>query len=429
MEKQIDSELESNSDDNSENKLKTFTLIGLIVANMIGAGVYTTSGFSLASLGSPNLVMLAWLIGGIIAFCGALSYGALARYISESGGEYIFLSRLLHPVAGTIAGWISLLAGFTGAIAFAALAFESYTKPLLGFQMPSGILAILLVILGGLFHGIRLNVGVKVQNFVVSLKLLLLLIFIGIAAVSAKSFNFVTDTPPPPDFSIFTFAVSLVWISLSYSGFNAAVYVAGEVYQKQKTVFQATWIGTLAVTFIYLLLNGVFMYLVPYHLTVGKEDVAAVAATYVGGEALGILIRLIISISLFTSVLAMIMIGPRVYARMAEDKIFPQIFRFQGEIPQAAIAFQAGASILLISFSTLKDLLSYLGFTLSLSAALTVSCLFLIKNEPHNKSLKIPGYPIIPGFFVVATVILAILSIWHDLTRFFGTLFISFSIY
>lgn len=400
-----------NSSNKSAKTLGLLTLVGLIVANMIGAGVFTTSGFALSDLGSPNRVMLAWLVGGIIALFGALSYGALVRHMSESGGEYLFLSRVIHPMAGFIAGWVSLLAGFTGAIAFAALAFESYIQPVLPFHLPTSALAVSLVILAAILHGVKLNIGVGIQNFVVALKFILLLLFIGIAAVSAKSFNAGEISQPIPDFSLFTFAGSLVWISLSYSGYNAAVYVAGEANQKETTVPKAMWMGTLAVIIVYLALNGVFMYFAPTEMTAGKEDVAAVAATYIGGDALALLVRFIISLSLLTSVFAMVMIGPRVYARMAEDKLFPSFFRFQGEVPRAAILLQSIAAILLITITSLKDLLSYLGFTLSLCAAMTVFCLFLIKRKDTNNSIKIPGYPFVPAIFVGVTILLAILAV------------------
>ena len=391
-------------------KLNLLTLVGLTSANMIGAGVFTTSGFALADLGSPNRVILAWLIGGIIAFCGALSYGALVKQIAESGGEYLFLSRFIHPIAGFIAGWVSLLAGFTGAIAFAALTFESYLKPMLPFSLPENTLAVSLVILAAVLHGFRLNLGVGIQNAVVILKFVLLLTFVGIAAVSAKYYGFSAAKQPLSEFSLLSFAGSLVWISLSYSGYNAAVYVAGEANRKQKNVPRAMWLGTLTVTLIYLALNGVFLYFAPTTLTSGKEDIAAVAAAYIGGDALAGLVRLIISLSLLTSVFSMIMIGPRVYARMADDKLFPSFFSFQGETPKGAILLQAATAILLITFTSLKDLLSYLGFTLSLSAAFTVFCLFIVKRKVENKSLVIPGYPVVPALFISATIFLAILT-------------------
>jgi APA family basic amino acid/polyamine antiporter len=400
--------------------LRSPTLVGLIVANMIGAGVFTTSGFALADLGSANRVMLAWVLGGIIALCGALSYGGLARRFTESGGEYLFLSRALHPLAGFIAGWVSLLAGFTGAIAFAALAFETYISPLLDFTLPPKSLAIALIVTAALLHGARVGAGVGVQNVVVFLKFALIIIFIAAAIYAAKIIGADSVVPPAPEFSLTAFAGSLVWISLSYSGFNAAVYVAGETRDAQTVVPRAMWIGTLIVTILYLVLNSIFVYLAPYEAIVGREDVAASAAQSIGGQSLALLVRAIIALSLLTSVFAMIMVGPRVYAKMAEDKVFPNVFRFQGDVPRAAIALQAVAGILVVAFSTLKNLLSYLGFTLSLSAALTVFCLFLIPKA-DSQSVKIPGYPFAPVLFVGATVFLATLAVWRNLAELIAT--------
>lgn len=179
------------------------------------------------------------------------------------------------------------------------------------------------------------------------------------------------------------------------------------------------WVGTLIVAAIYLALNAVFLYLAPVSLTAGREDIAAVAAFSIGGESLALLVRLIIAISLLTSVFAMIMAGPRVYARMAEDKLFPKFFRFQGEVPRAAIALQAACAMIVIAFASLKDLCSYLGFTLSLSAALTVFCLFLLRRK---EPIKIPGYPFVPAFFVGSTVLLAILAVYRNPAELIATL-------
>jgi APA family basic amino acid/polyamine antiporter len=247
---------------------------------------------------------------------------------------------------------------------------------------------------------------------VVFLKFALILIFIAVAVFAAKTLA-VDATPPAPAFSLTAFAGSLVWISLSYSGFNAAVYVAGEARQAGTIVPRAMWIGTLIVTILYLALNSIFVYLAPYELVAGREDVAAVAAQSIGGQSLALLVRAIIALSLLTSVFAMIMIGPRVYAKMAEDKVFPALFRFRGEVPRAAIAFQAVAAILVVAFSSLKNLLSYLGFTLSLSAALTVFCLFLIPKG-SGESDRITGYPFVPALFIAATVLLAGLAVWRN---------------
>lgn len=384
------------------------SLTCVVVASMIGAGAFTTSGFSLDSLGSPDRVMLAWVIGGAVAILGALSYGTLSQHFDESGGEYLYLSRIMHPLAGFIAGFVSLVAGFTGALAFAALAFEAYAGPLLPFTLPTGTIAVAVVLLGVLFHGIKVEVGAYAQNLAVFCKLALLAIFIIIAFTSkGASESAVTTTE---EFSIFELAGALVWISLSYSGYNAAVYIAGEAGNRS-IVGRAMWIGTIVVTTIYVLVNAVFVYMAPTALVAGKEDVAAVAAQYIGGEPFAILVRVIISLALLTSVSAMIMLGPRVYARMAEDKLFPAAFRFRGKVPTFGVVIQAGAALLLIMISSLKDLLGYLGFTLSLCVALTVSCLFILWRRGQAQTGGLLRYVVVPGLFVLATAILSSLAV------------------
>ena len=153
----------------------------LVVANMIGAGVFTTSGFALQDLGSRGQVMAAWVLGGLIALCGALSYGALVRRMAESGGEYLFLSRFVHPLVGFLAGWVSLLAGFTGAIAFAASAFETYALPpaVRPDWLPEGMVGAGVILACGLLHARTVHHGLRTQNLVVILKLTLLVGFLG----------------------------------------------------------------------------------------------------------------------------------------------------------------------------------------------------------------------------------------------------------
>ncbi len=212
-----------------------WTLTFLVIANMIGAGVFTTSGFSLQDLGSPWLVILAWAMGGLIALAGAVSYAMLINAMPESGGEYLFLSRSAHPLLGFIAGWVSLIAGFSGAIAFAATAFESYVLPadVQPDWFPTGTLAVLSIVVAGGFHAFKPRAGALVQNVVVILKLGLLasILLFAVSNWGANRWQAVTgDTVSFSGWPLAgALAASLVWISLSYSGFNAAVYVAGEV--------------------------------------------------------------------------------------------------------------------------------------------------------------------------------------------------------
>src|SRR5688572_3788673 len=375
---------------------------------MIGAGIFTTSGFALGDLGSANRVMAAWVVGGVIALCGAVSYGGLVRRMTESGGEYLFLSRVIHPVAGFIAGWVSLLAGFTGAIAFAALAFETYAFPTRPAWMPPGAAAVGMVALAAILHGVRVRTGAMFQNSVVVLKVVMIGGFLLFAAYVALTAGTAPAPPAAMPFSLAAFAGSLVWISLSYSGFNAAVYVAGEAKDAQRNAPRALWVGTAVVTVLYIALNAAFVYLPPFEAVVGKEDVAAAAAQAIGGEPAALFIRVITVIALVTSVFSLVMAGPRVYARMAEDGVFPRFFRFGGGgAPTAAIMGQAALAIALILISDLRGLLGYLGFTLSISAALSVTSLFVIARREGRRAVAVWGYPFTPLFYVLVTLILA----------------------
>lgn len=398
-----------------------FSAINVVIASMIGAGVYTTSGFALADLGSPLLVLAAWLVGGFLALCGAISYGALAARFVESGGEYLFLSRALHPAAGSVAGFVSLLAGFTGAMALAALTFEQYL-PAVQISDPTAAwprngIATALVVAAALLHGLRRRAGAGIQDLMVVIKLAVIVTFLGVAVYSLETAQpgwqgVSTAAAEPWPIPVVTFAVSLMWISLSYSGFNAAIYITAEVHEGGVTVRRSLLIGTLLVTLIYLLLNGVFVLAPPSEQVLGNPDVATQAARYIGGQWLESLFRMTILLSLATSVSSLMMTGPRVYAQMAADGVLPRLFRPAGDLPRAAIAAQVVLAIIVIHVASLRQLLSYLGLTLSLSAALTVATLFVLRAR--GEKLNVPFYPWPPLIFVAGTLLVAAIAGWRN---------------
>jgi amino acid transporter len=393
-----------------------WTLTFLVVANMLGAGVFTTSGFALASLRSPLLVLLAWLVGGAIALCGAFSYGLLVRRHPVSGGEYVFLSRAIHPSVGFMAGWVSLLAGFSGAIAFAALAMETY---IFRGLLPPRMLAILVVLIGALAHGINRGLGAKFQNGAVMLKLLFLAGFLAIGVWSAASGSWQGAALPEAGGRgpiVLVLAQALVWISLSYSGFNAGVYVAGEA-ETPAVVSWTLLTGTGIVTALYLLLNAIFVLAPPPAVIVGQADVAARAAEWIGGNGFGAFVRVIIALALFTSVLSMMMAGPRVYGRMAEDGLLPGIFTVHPERTWPAVLLQTGLAMLLILMGSVKDLLAYLGLTLSLCAAASVAGLFF--GTPEHRVKGWTALP--PALFILATLVTGSLLAIHDPWQAAGT--------
>lgn len=373
----------------------------LVVANMVGAGVFTTSGFALLDM-ERRWILFAWFAGGLLAVCGALSYGALARRFPESGGEYLFLSRMVHPMAGFVAGWISLLAGFTAPIAAAALALQAYAWPsdVTGLRPEwLGTVAILLAV--GM-HGVRLESGLRAQNVIVALKILSIgvLIVFGLLRISSL------ETPPPAasvPFDLGAFAVSLVWISFAYSGWNAAVYLAGEVRDPERNLHRSLLVSTLIVTLAYVGLNAVFLFSAPSSELAGQAEIGALAAEALGGSSLRLAVSLLISVALFTSISSMVMAGPRVYARMAEDGLFPALFTMRGQVPTAAVALQGMLAIAVLWFSGLAELFGYIGFTLGLSAAATVAGLIALRLREGAERVPVPGFPWVPLAFVATT--------------------------
>jgi basic amino acid/polyamine antiporter, APA family len=366
----------------------------MVIASMIGTGVFTTSGFLLADLQSPWLVLLAWFIGGLLAMFGALSYGALARHIPESGGEYIFLSRTVHPSAGYIAGWISLLVGFSAPMAAAAYGFGEYTKSWFPGMAPKAT-GSWLILLFCFLHAANVPSGARIQNATVILKVALILLFLAFAFPRLNHF-------PVETFSgagLPAFGVSLVWISFCYSGWNAAVYIGSEMKEPEKTLPLSLVLGTGVVIALYLALNAAFLFSTPAENLAGKLEIGRIAASALGGPLWAESLTLLIALALATSVSSMMMAGPRVYARMAGDGYLPSWMAPSAGPPRAAIFFQCLVALLMLWTATFQSLLTYIGFTLGLSTAATVVGLMRLKAQQQDK-LPVAGWPIVPILFL-----------------------------
>jgi APA family basic amino acid/polyamine antiporter len=372
---------------------------------MIGTGVFTTSGFLLADLRSRWVVLAAWVVGGFIAMLGAICYGALARRLPESGGEYLFLSRTLHPAAGYLAGWISLLVGFSAPLAAAALAFGEYARPWLP-AWPVRVSGTALLIAFSVLHGAHVRRGAWVQNVAVALKVVLILLFAGVAFARLSP----DDDVRTDSFSLPAFGVSLVWISFSYSGWNAAVYIGGEVRDAERNLPRAMWMGTLIVTLLYFALNAVFVFAAPVDTLAGKLDIGRVAAEHLGGAAFAHAISALVAVTLVSSISSMVMAGPRVYERMAADGFLPRWLRVESGPPRAAIYFQGAMAIALLWTGTFESLLTYIGFTLGLSTAATVVGLVKLRLR-EGAAVRVPGWPWVPGLFLLAVTCMTAFSI------------------
>lgn len=387
--------------------------VALVVASMIGAVVFTSSGFALGDLGSPRLVILVWVIGGIVALAGAISYGALAQSIEESGGEYTYLARRVHPLAGFLAGWVSLLAGFTASMAFAAGALESYLAPLVGLEgvMPPGTLAVVSILLAAAVHSWHFARGASLQNVVVLLKVagLVAMVVIGCVLLGQRP-PLEQPAAPAPFPGWLAIANQLTWVALGYAGFNAAIYVAEEVRDARRNVPRAMLIGTLLVMFLYVALNAVFVHSGPVGQLANSPDIAAVAARLLGGAWAEVAVRVLICAALLTSVSALSMAGPRVYAKMAQDGLFPLPVSSVDGTVRGAIWLQAALAIAVVLSTPLRTQLDYLGFTLSLSAAATVASLLLPRGGPPLGIVR----GCAAALFVVATLTFALLAAARD---------------
>ncbi|MDX1930889.1 MAG: amino acid permease [Pirellulaceae bacterium] len=381
---------------NRSPQIGIWTLASMVIANMIGVGVFTSSGFSLGDLGNPARVMLAWWLCGVWAICGAIAYGALVSRLPMSGGEYLFLSRFCHPSIGFLAGWISLIAGFTAPIAAAAKGAALYGA---GKQDPltDQLIAAGVIIAATLAYLMGVNIGARIQNAIVALKLVLLAAIIVFAFSVVSSTGWQGEALPgrdaswwPESFSAWTVLLgSMSWVALSYTGFNAAVYVAGQAQDAAINVPRAMLRATIVVTIIYLLLNAVFVYAPAPGLIAGQEEVAAIVGRAIGGAWFESLIRFTITLAMLTSVFAMLLAGPRVYQKMAEDGVMPKLFNSDGPAARLATVFQAALSVIAVFAADLLQLMKYLGLTLSACGALAVMSLWWMRKRlPDAKPLQ-----------------------------------------
>lgn len=414
----------NNSSDHLERRLGLFPVTNIVVANIIGAGIFTTTGYLMEFLGSPVLMLALWLVGGIIALCGALAFGELGAAFPEAGGEYTFISKLFHPMLGFLSGWLSLIVGFSAPIAASAIGFSKYFiwafpgvqswfffDRIMSPDLFSRLLAILVIVTFSLLHARGVVLGARVQNGLTILKVLLVAGLI-IAGFALGQGDFQHLKPAAEKSFSFNFAgwksigLSLMFILFAYSGWNSATYIGSEIKNPLKVIPRSLLISTGIVTVLYLLLNLFFVYAIPAAQMAGEPEIGGVAAGLAFGDFAGTIISLLISFALFSSLSAFIMLGPRVYYSMARDGYFFQWVsavhpRFK--VPQNALFLQSAIAIVLVLSGTFEQILAYMGFSLGIFPILAVLGVFKLRITGQSK-LKLPGYPVAPVFFILVNV-------------------------
>ncbi|MGC4023121.1 MAG: amino acid permease [Cyclobacteriaceae bacterium] len=341
---------------------KKYTLsvgITLVIANMIGTGVFTSLGYQVGPIPSGFSILFLWALGGIVALCGAFTYAEIAASFKRSGGEYYYLGQIFHPALGFASGWISLLVGFAGAISAVAIAIGEYAHELVGIDVK--IIAIAAIILVSSIHWFGVKTGGVAQNILTSLKLTLIFVFcVAPFFISGVSFSSVSFLPQSIDSSlIFSsgFAVSLVYVVYAYSGWNAAAYIAGNLENPEKNLPRSLIMGTLVVVLVYILLNGTFLYVANFSELDGKNDIGNVVAFKLFGPTIGSVFAGLFSTALLSTLSAMTIAGPRVLEAMGED--YPRLKKFTAtnkfDMPYIAIIAQGTWSIFLVMVSSFKE--------------------------------------------------------------------------
>ncbi|MFC1660824.1 APC family permease [Gemmatimonadota bacterium] len=417
-------------------KLGVFPATNLVIANMIGAGIFTTSGLLMQELGNPLLMIGLWAGGGVLALCGALCYGELGAAMPRAGGEYVYLGELFHPILGFLTGWVSFFVGFSAPLAASSLGCSEYLAEafpeLVGWGNPDLLkkaLAIVVIAALGAVHLRGIEFGARIQNWLTVGKVLLIvgLVVVGFAVGQGSLSHFAVDpvTPAPSDPAQLTdsfspaspgglkaIALSLMWIMFAYTGWNASAYIGSEIENPGRSLPLSLLIGTSIVLLLYLSLNVLFVFAIPPGEMHGVIAVGALAASRLFGGAMETTVSTLIAFALLSSISAIILLGPRVYYAMARGGYF---FRFVGDVhplsrvPSKSILLQCAIAAIMVMSGTFDQILTYMGFCLGIFPIVAVLGVFKLRRSGAGK-YRMPGYPIPPVVFSVVSVLMLVLA-------------------
>ncbi len=411
-----------------ERKLGLFPATNIVIANMIGAGIFTTSGLLMAGLHDPVIMLILWAAGGFIALCGAFSYGELGAAMPGAGGEYLFLSRLYHPLFGFLSGWVSFIVGFSAPIAASALGFSEYfTRALPGFsiwmqdsgvmqpEMTKKMLSVSVILIFTLIHYTGIKYGARIQNVLTILKILLIVILLtaGFASGNGDFSNFSDGGSIPQGLAGWkTMGLSLMWIMFAYSGWNASTYLGAEIRNPGKTLPRSLIYGTAIVALLYIGINALYIYGINPDEMKGVISVGGLAMGNLFGKSAEILFSVLIAFALFSSLSAFIIIGPRVYYSMAKDGLFfKSVARIHKKfhVPSNSILLQGLLAIILAFSGTFEQVLTYMGFALGIFPLLTVAGVWKLRKT-NSEAIRLKGFPFTQMIYLLAGSLILLLS-------------------
>jgi len=392
----------------SQGKIRTmslYTATCLVVANMVGTGVFTSVGYQIAGGLTPFVILMLWLVGGVCAFCGGVAYAELAAALPRSGGEYHFLTRIFHPSVGFLAGWVSITAGFAAPVAVGAIAFGNYIhgiRPALG-ALPLAFAALVFITVVML---VSARLREWFQNVSTSLSFLAILVFLGIGFFApAHGSALVPQAGDTARLFSPGFATSLIYVMFAYAGWNASTYVTAEVRNPSRNVPLSMALGTVIVTVLYIAMNAIFLRAAPAAELSGQNEVGLIAGTHVFGVTGGKWMALLIAAGLLAHIGSMQWIGPRVTATMGEDTRVLRPFSVvnTGGIPIYATLAQTAIAAFMLATGSFKSVLTYVQFTITLCSALVVIGVFVLRVREPNlpRPVRAWGYPVTPAIFLI----------------------------
>lgn len=390
----------------------------VLISNVIGGGIFTTTGFMARDLGDPGIILVLWIIGALLALTGAICYSELGTVFPMAGGEYIYLSRVYHPLLGFLSGWASFTVGFGAAVAASAVSFSSYAFEVIPIGQDAALagkgFALGLVWVLTIIHVAGVGVGGLVQQILTVLKVGAIagLIFGALAFGQGHWENLEVQAPEvTPGFG--TIIVSLIFVTYSYSGWNAAGYIAGEIMEPRRNIPLTMIGGTLLVGLLYLVLNFVYFYALPV-TTLGQPPllpVAEKASVALFGPTAAGLVAALLCVSIAGAVSAMIWAGPRVYYAMAKDGLFPAYFakvEGDGEAPRRSIILQSVWVTILILSGTFEQLVIYSGIVITIFTGLAIGAIIVLRRTRPElpRPFRVPFYPVLPWIYIMASLLI-----------------------
>ena len=385
--------------------ISPLTATCIVVANMVGTGIFTSLGFQVTGLPTGFAILALWIAGGICALCGALSYAELGAALPRSGGEYNFLGKIYHPAVGFLAGWISATVGFAAPVAIAAIAFGTYFAEVVPGVNPIflslGVVTICTVVL---LRDLQLGSAFQNGSTILKISLIVLIIAAGFLVKSSQPVSFLPVKGDGALIMSAPFAVSLYWVMYAYSGWNASTYIVGELRNPGRTVLLSVGLGTVIVMALYVAIHAVFLRTTPMAEMAGKQQVAVIAGSHIFGAPGSKMMGLFICLGLISTVSGMMWIGPRITAAMGEDLL---ALRWLGQrnphgVPTNAILTQFAIVIGLLLTATFETAVNYVQFSLTLCSTLTVLGVFVLRwRQPDlPRPYRTWGYPITPLIFL-----------------------------